>query len=108
MGNDNELGYSCSFPTIFTTPYCFKFGTATSTTQTPSPSIIGRFSGQKEDALSQSLKSVWKITRTYNSVENPGILKLWLLEFGDLLRDYHDKNYNYTRHPTKTEDNVLL
>ena len=35
-------------------------------------------------------------------------MKLWLLEFEELIRDFHDKNYNYTRHPDKEHDTVLL
>lgn len=98
---ESELGYSCSFPTLFTTPSCFIFETSPSEKIIPSNStkISGLFSRQPDDKLSKSLQSFWKITRKYNSTENPGVMKLWLMEFEDLVRDFHDKNYNYTRHP---------
>lgn len=54
------------------------------------------------------LKSFWQITRKSNGNENPSVLKVWLYEFEELVRDFHDKNYNYSRYPTTTPDGILL
>lgn len=100
----SEKGYSCEFPTLFTTPSCIESSyednnsTPTPTTTSTKPSVMSglrsHFNRQPEDGLSKMLKPFWKITRKYNGIENnPGVLKLWLLEYEELLRNYHDVNF---------------
>lgn len=91
----SEKGYSCELPTLFTTPSCIEssYGDNNATSTPNKPSIMSSFNGQPENGLSKMLKSFWKITRKYNGVEDPGVLKLWLLEYEELLRNYHDANF---------------